>query len=326
MDISYLLLLQNFRNSINDALTPFMEFVSHVAVSWLVIFPAFIYWCVDKRAGLFTIGGLECSRIVNAAVKLTACVYRPWIRDPRVIPAGNAIVEATGYSFPSGHTTMGTALYGGMAAGFWQNKKTRFVSIFCAIMILLTGFSRNYLGVHTPQDVLTGLCLTLLVLFGTAKIFSYCEKHPEKENWFLLGGILLAIAVLIYINVKPYPMDYRDGKLIVDPAKMLKDGFGDSGVLAAFCIARFIEKKWIRFEATGLNFKSAESGVNVKGIIVSLVGVVILYFMSEYFKIPCRKLFGVNWGCLISRGVEVLYMVALWPLVIKLVTKRKEER
>lgn len=53
MDIEYLLFLQNFRNSINDALTPFMEGISFFAVNYIILLPAFLYWCIDKRKGLF---------------------------------------------------------------------------------------------------------------------------------------------------------------------------------------------------------------------------------------------------------------------------------
>ena len=50
MDIEYLLLLQRFRNAINDALTPFMEMISLFAVTYLIIVPAVVYWCIDKKA------------------------------------------------------------------------------------------------------------------------------------------------------------------------------------------------------------------------------------------------------------------------------------
>ena len=104
MDIDYLLLLQDFRNGISNAITTFMEMISLFAVTYLVIVPAIIYWCVDKRVGLYTVGSYAASVAVNAVIKLSCCIYRPWIRDSRVLPAGDAIVTATGYSFPSGHT------------------------------------------------------------------------------------------------------------------------------------------------------------------------------------------------------------------------------
>ena len=55
MDIDYLLLLQRFRESINDALTPFMEAVSLFAVTFLIVIPVFVYWVVDKKKGLYTL-------------------------------------------------------------------------------------------------------------------------------------------------------------------------------------------------------------------------------------------------------------------------------
>ena len=68
MDIEYLLLLQDFRNAVNDALTPFMEMIS-----------------------LF---------------------------------AGDAVTTATGYSFPGGHTTTATPIYGGSSESAWKKHKS----------------------------------------------------------------------------------------------------------------------------------------------------------------------------------------------------------
>ena len=44
MDISYLLTLQDFRGSIQEAWTPFMEWVSMFATTWLIMIPVFWYW------------------------------------------------------------------------------------------------------------------------------------------------------------------------------------------------------------------------------------------------------------------------------------------
>ena len=92
-----------------------MEMISLFAVTYLVIVPALVYWCVDKRSGLYTLASYSLSVAVNAVVKLTACVYRPWIRDSRIVPAGDAITTATGYSFPSGHSSTAAPIYGSLA-------------------------------------------------------------------------------------------------------------------------------------------------------------------------------------------------------------------
>ncbi|MBQ9405028.1 MAG: phosphatase PAP2 family protein, partial [Synergistaceae bacterium] len=130
MDITYLLWLQDFRNSINDAWTPFMEWVSTFGTRGILFLPAILYWCIDKKKGLFVFYALKISHTINSVVKLTACVYRPWVRDPRVIPAGDSIKTATGYSFPSGHTMMATPIYGALAFCV-KNKFVRLILI-CA--------------------------------------------------------------------------------------------------------------------------------------------------------------------------------------------------
>ena len=84
MDIEYLLLLQNFRNAIDNALTPFMEMISLYAITSLCIVPAFVYWSVSKRMGLFTFTAWSLTTAFNATLKLTVCAYRPWIRDARI--------------------------------------------------------------------------------------------------------------------------------------------------------------------------------------------------------------------------------------------------
>ena len=102
MDIDYLLLLQQFRNDTRDWLTPFMEDVSLFAVTFLVMIPVFVYWTIDKKKGLYTLAADYLCCGFNAVVKLTACVYRPWIGDPRVIPAGDAVRTAPDGRFRSG--------------------------------------------------------------------------------------------------------------------------------------------------------------------------------------------------------------------------------
>ena len=204
---------------------------------------------IDKRSGLYTIASYHASVSINAVVKLTFCVYRPWIRDSRVPPAGDAITTATGYSFPSGHTTTAALIYGRLAVSTW--KKLRWISVLCFICLGLTAFSRNYLGVHTPQDVLVGLAIGTAVLFGMSALFRFLTAHQEKENLLLITGAAFCIAALIYITLKPYPMDYVDSKLLVDPERMNKDRYGDIGMLLALCGARFIEKTWIKYKPTG---------------------------------------------------------------------------
>ena len=317
-DIQYLLWLQNFRNSINNAWTPFMEWISMFAVDYLILFAVFLYWNRDKRDGLYALVSYSICISVNAVVKLTACVYRPWIRDSRVLPAGDAIRTATGYSFPSGHTATAGPLAGGLAVHFWKQKKIRWLSLIPVAFVLLTAFSRNYLGVHTPQDVFVAICLSVLSLIVTSKLFAWLEKNPQKEDLCLLCGLLACIAALVYITVKPYPMDYNaEGNLITDPRKMMIDGYGDVGKALGFVLARYVEKRWIRFKPLKPSAKS---------VILCLVGLVLMVLMKEYFRPVLTGWLGSAWGKLVFSVCYAFYYIALFPLVIKWVGKSEKAR
>ena len=312
MDINYLLFLQNFRHNIDDVWTPFLQGVSLFSISYLFLIPIFIYWCISKRSGLYIWASFCVADAINAVLKLTVCAYRPWIRDPRIIPAGNAIATAGGYSFPSEHTVCASTLYGGTAISLWCYRSARWISYLCILLMLLTGFSRNYLGVHTPQDVIVGLALGLLTLWGMNRLFTHLRDHPEQENKWLLGGFLLGIGMLLFCQLKSYPLDYVDNKLLVDPQRMVNDAYRAIGFLLAFCPARYIEKRWVRFHETGLS---------VKGISWSIIGLVLAGWMLKHSASYCIRFAGMHWGLMLFSFCFVSYVLIVFPLFLKCVIK-----
>ena len=310
MDIEYLLFLQNFRNSINDALTPFMYGITDFSVHAILFLPVFVYWCLNKKRGLVILTAFRISVLLNAVVKLTACVCRPWVRDARIIPAGNSISGAGGYSFPSGHTMMCAPIYTGLAM---YSRKYKPLSVLFILAMLTTMFSRNYLGVHTPQDVLVGCVLGLLSVWIAEKVFAYLDNHPENENKLLAAGFIIATAAFAYVNLKTYPMDYVDGKLLVDPKTMTIDAWGDIGGMWALVIACIIEKKWVKFTETGFNFK---------GVLLCIIGLIPLYFMIYKLKGTLGVYVGPHWAKLLQHLIEMFYIIVLWPVVLKVFAKK----
>ncbi|MDO4977177.1 MAG: hypothetical protein Q4E53_07935 [Eubacteriales bacterium] len=54
-----------------------------------------IYWVGDRKAGRRMLADLSLAYLLNGFLKLTCCVYRPWIRDARIEPFGDSKVAAT---------------------------------------------------------------------------------------------------------------------------------------------------------------------------------------------------------------------------------------
>ena len=245
-------------------------------------------------------------------MKLTFCVYRPWIRDPRIIPAGDSIKTATGYSFPSGHVMNAAPTLGGLAV--LSRKKYIWFSWLCGIGILLTAISRNYLGVHTPQDVVVGAILGLFSVYVAAKVFAYLDKKPEKENFIIFAGLIICVAAFFYITRKTYPMDYADGKLIVDPKKMMSDTYKDIGILSGILIGRYVEKTFVKFSPTGLTFK---------GILFSVIGLVLFNYIHYAARDILRSFMGKDLGNFCSMFFLFFFVIALWPVILKIFACKK---
>ena len=160
-----------------------------------------------------------------------------------------------------------------------------------------------------------GMIESALSLFLVAKTFHYLEENPEKENLFLAGMFVFGWLAIIYITFKPYPMTYINGVLLVDPQKMMNDGYGDTALLIAFPVARFCEKKWVRFQAAGLSFK---------GILTGIIGLVPMWLMTDFMKAPLDQALGSHWGHFMFNFILVLYTIVLFPIYVRLLWGESE--
>lgn len=309
MDIEYLLLLQNLRGSLAGIFDSFFSFITNIAVDYYALaIPLIIFWAFDKRKGILSLLSIGVSDLLNALAKCTFCVYRPWIRDSRVKPLEAALPGATGYSFPSGHATCSGALYTSLIYNFKKNKG---IVILSVLMIALTMFSRNYVGVHTPQDVLVGVLLGIISTFIAAFILNYVDKHKNGDVIILVLGILLTIAVIAYAQVKAYPVDYVDGKIIVDPATMKINSFKGPGEFLGILFAWFIERRFIKFDTNGTTYQK---------VIRCLVGVLLLVFFYTTIT-SIGKLININFVYTITSALTPIIMICIYPLTWKLFRK-----
>lgn len=146
MDISYLLLLQYLRELTGGIANSFFMFITDLGSSVLpFLVLAGMYWCIDKQIGEYMMLNTFFGDWINGVVKITACVYRPWIRSDMIHPVDEARLTATGYSFPSGHTTQAVAVWGGMAVSYRKEKLLRNGLIGLIILIAFSEITLEYI-------------------------------------------------------------------------------------------------------------------------------------------------------------------------------------
>lgn len=315
MDIQILLVLQTLRQSIGGCLNDFFAFLTMIAVDYYIMLPGLIlFWAVNKRAGLIGLGSYGAACYGVSALKSTFCVYRPWIRSNLIEPLPEVMSGATGYSFPSGHSASVSGMYGGLIAAYRKHKG---LCTLLVVMIALTMFSRLYVGVHTPQDVLAGL---LVGVVGTALVLlaeRFVQRHP-KLDWVVVVAVTVLCAILLpYIYFKEYPMDYVDGKLLVDPIKMTVGGFKDPGRLFGVVLGWFIERRWIRFDP---------DGTSAQKVTRCLVGALLFIFYWTVVVEPLGRAIGIGIVHFFLQGSAPLLFMTVYPLLFQRIEGRTKPR
>jgi membrane-associated phospholipid phosphatase len=92
------------------------------------------------------------------------------------------------YAFPSGHATASMTLVVALIVLSWGSRWCASISIVGGLFVLTVGWSRLYLGVHFPSDVLAGWMLAIAWGLGTSLLFQLNWKElgaidPEKPNF-----------------------------------------------------------------------------------------------------------------------------------------------
>jgi len=310
--MNFLLLLQEFRNATDGVFTSFFQKATFFGeLNTALVLLAIVYWCIDKYLGTYLLMGWNWLRQVNGLFKIMVCEYRPWIQNSAIVPDETAIKTATGYSFPSGHTMNASAVFGGITV---QKRMGKGIRIVCAIVVLLTGFSRMYLGVHFPQDVLVGIIVGLPVMYACSVVM---DKYSDTKNADLVIAsisICTAILIAIYAAFKSYPVDYdAEGQILVDGAKMAKDTFTGVGWNVGYFVGWIIERRFVNF--------TVEGSISEKGfrLILGLMG---FYLMSLLIVPLIIGSMGAWSGCLVKGFLQMIYIVLIYPLCIKKMNRK----
>lgn len=312
MDITVLLWLQELRILLGPVFEMIVSALSDVISGIAIVLPFIAYWCMNKKLGQIMLAVFSGSLFLNQLVKVTMAVNRPWILDSRIQPSAQAKKTATGYSFPSSHTQTAATAYGELA--YEYRKKEPKKSILLVLLILLSGFLRMYLGVHTPQDVLVGMALALLMIPMCGFFFRTLDKYDKFEYLFLALFILIQAGCAYYALTKNYSMEYVNGELLVDPQEMLKDYMLSAGLCTGIVTGGILEHRLIRFST------DCSYSVKTARLLSGLAAVGAIYLLT--------KLSEPVLGTLINaalRGILIgFYTVFLHPLIFTKIEKSRQ--
>jgi Membrane-associated phospholipid phosphatase len=150
----------------NPILTPFFQFVTCIGdkgMIWIIIAVILVCFKKSRKTGAVILITLMLSFIINNEI-LKHVIARPrpftTLDNLKIL-----ISKPTDFSFPSGHTASSFAAAGSIC--FYGNKKW---SVPAFILAALIGFSRLYLGVHYPSDVIFGILSGLILSFIVSKL------------------------------------------------------------------------------------------------------------------------------------------------------------
>lgn len=146
------------------------EFISNIMSVWSVLFLCIILFVIMYKKKKINDFLFLSVNVLSSIVIIR--VFKIIFQRPRPLWP---LIEETGYSYPSGHTITATCFYGSLIVlvnKYFKGKLKVFANIFLVVMILLTGLSRIYLGVHYLSDVIAGYILGTIILLIVYKMFN----------------------------------------------------------------------------------------------------------------------------------------------------------
>lgn len=291
--MSFLYLLEKIRmpglNELMLTVTKLGEETAFLVVALIV------FWCVDKKTGYYVMSVGFLGTMLNQIVKLACRVPRPWVIDPNFTILEQAREAAAGYSFPSGHTQSAVGTFGTLAATarkkWWRN--------VCIVLAFLVGFSRLYIGVHTPADVLVGAGMACALVWLLKKP----TVHGTDAQMKAVIAVMLAVSVvfLLYVSFWNFPAD-------MDAHNMesgTKNAYTMIGCLVGVAIVYIVDVKHLHFPVKAVWWVQ---------IIKIVVGLLLVLAVKEGLRLPLELVLPVYPARAVRYFLIVLTAGSLWPM------------
>lgn len=166
--------------ALHELLSP-LRVVTELGSTWAVAAMAGVVLGVGVAIGPWRHGVIGAITILlastaNSLFKLGIARERPDLLDPLVVEHG--------FSFPSGHSTLGMVSYGVLAVLIGRSRLPRAVRIAIiaalGVLVFLIGLSRVWLGVHYPTDVAAGWTVGAVIVLAYAAITRSVSREPSE--------------------------------------------------------------------------------------------------------------------------------------------------
>ncbi len=310
--MEFLYFLQSIRNPVFDF---FFDLVTKLGEETVFLAVAiFFFWCVSMREGLYILITGLFGTVINQGLKMMCRIERPWIIDPDFPIVESARLEATGYSFPSGHTQNIAGTFGSI--GRYSSRK--WVRILCVAVIVLVAFSRNYLGVHTPIDVVVSLLIAGALVFGLYPFFKSEERFNKSMPIIVAVSAAVSLALLIYVNVLPATLEGVDAvtaeSYLVNLESAKENASTLFGCMLGLVAVYPVDRLFIKFDTKAKWYAQ---------VIKLAVGLGIILLIKSVLQSPLESLFGIftDTPMYIARAARYFLIVVfagiVWPLTFR---------
>jgi membrane-associated phospholipid phosphatase len=267
-------------------LTPIMKIFTFLGdEEFFLLFLPLAYWLWRKhimgRVGMV----LLFTFVLNAVIKGIFQVPRPDMIEH--------LVAADDWSFPSGHSQGAMVLWGWLA----YELKDKRAYIISGILIAGVGFSRIYLGVHYPLDVLGGFSIGLVTLL----IYSWLLKLSPPA-WLHLGPTRQSLIIFVLLM----------GLFMLVP-ELSEVAIKGGAAFIGFLTGYLHEKKYLSSNSKpGLNLAISKLVLGLVGIIVIWMGLKQIFISIGYTTDMAMFIRYTLLGAWISYGAPFLFCQFGW--------------